>query len=176
MPDTSKQSNPSKKPVYKKWWFWLLIVLIALCIAAGASGNNDTDSAASSSAELDVATQSENSSQTDHALGEINFTVSKVNNDTTGNWRVSVISEPIVMSDHAVAYYKKYVENDDEIHAVINFAKGTTTKITKSPLGILATTYEYVDGEEHDAKLLFSGDVLTEQYFDSQTGDEISVD
>lgn len=162
----NQDAKPPVKQGHTKWWLWVVIIVAliigAVVIASRSSSNDDTNNQVDSSI-------------SDPELDKIKFSVSKVRNDTTGNWRISTIAEPIVMSDHAVAYYQKYIKDDQEIHAIVNFNKNTTTKIMKTPLGITATTYEYVDGEEHDAKKLFSGMVLTEKYYDSQTGEEIKI-
>ena len=60
--------------------------------------------------------------------------------------------------------------SDEEIHAVWNATLGTMTSI-KAMSGLLfIDTFEYVDGEEHDAKLLFSGMLLDSQIIDIETG------
>ena len=172
------QEQKEKKPWYKKWWLWVIVALVIIfAIAGGNSSENQQDQTSTTAVESVMNEPiGEETTLTDPELESIEFAVSDVQNDVTGNWRISKISESIIMSDHAAAYYQKYFENDDEIHAIVNFSKGTTTKIMKSPLGIYVATYEYVDGEEHDAKKLFSGMLLTEQYFDSETGEEIEVD
>ena len=148
------QENAEKKPWYKKWWIWLIvaIVVIGAASAAGAAGGNENTPSELPSNAVDVVVEE----TPDAELEDINFTVSKVNNDVTGNWRISSIAEPIVMSDHALAYYKQYFENDNEIHAIVNFGNNTTTQISTlgatDPDVIDVTTYEYVKGEEHDAK------------------------
>lgn len=61
----------------------------------------------------------------------------------------------------------------EEIHGVWNATLGTTTCI-KAMSGLLfVDTYEYVDGEEHDAKILFSGTLLDSKIVDIATGEEI---
>lgn len=88
----------------------------------------------------------------------------KARNDVTGKWRVTIYASNELQKDMAAEYYKTYFESDDEIHALINLTLKTTAKITKGDGDYLyVTTYEYVDGEEHDAKLLFGGMVLTEE-------------
>lgn len=88
----------------------------------------------------------------------------EVRNDNTGNWRYSGYTENDSQETFASEYYKAFFEDDKEIHAVINFTNKTTAKLAVVGEKIDVTIYEYVDGEEHDAKELFSGDVL-KQYF-----------
>lgn len=77
--------------------------------------------------------------------------------DVTGKWKVTLIYTDKDFIPYAADYYHGFFESDDEIHAVINMYLKTTTKITVSGVNLQAVVYEYVDGEEHDAKTLFSG-------------------
>lgn len=156
--------TPTKQSPMKGLLGLIVIVLLIIGVIGIISRSNDNS-----------VDGSNDSSISDPELDDIRFSVSNVRNDTTGNWRISTIAEPIVISDHAVAYYQKYIKDDKEIHAIVNFNQNTTTKIMKTPLGVSATVYEYVDGEEHDAKKLFSGMILVEKYYDSETGEEIKI-
>ena len=49
-----------------------------------------------------------------------------VNNDVTGRWRLCEVYSTEKVADHAVTYYRAYFEDDNEIHAVINFMQKTT--------------------------------------------------
>ena len=95
---------------------------------------------------------------------DAHFSVSKVRNDATGNWRISSIAESINIEEYALSYYKKYFSNNTEIHAIVNFTHNTTAKLTVMGNILDVSIYEYVDNEEHDANLLFSG-MLLKQYF-----------
>ena len=97
--------------------------------------------------------------------------VSNVRNDVTGNWRIATIAENIEMQDYALDYYKEYFKSDDEIHAIVNFNYKTTTKISVMGNLLDVSVYEYVDKEEHDAKLLFSGKLLKEYRRTADDGD-----
>lgn len=99
------------------------------------------------------------------------FARNKVNNDVTGNWRVSTIVEDIQMVDYALSYYNKYFYNKDEIHAIVNFTYNTTTCIQYMSGKIYVTVYEYVDGEEHDANIMFTGAVLADYIVYPDNGD-----
>lgn len=92
-------------------------------------------------------------------------------NDVTGNWRLAQIAESISIEEYALDYYKNYFKSDDEIHIVINYTLNTTTRI--SVLGNLldVTTMEYIDKEEHDAKIACSGTLLSEYHIDMETGE-----
>lgn len=94
-----------------------------------------------------------------------------VRNDVTGLWRRSVTSDSLVPADYALEYYERMFVSDDEIHSIWNATLKTTTKITAG-FGLLhVDTYEYVDGEEHDAKIMFSGLHLGKQIIDLETGE-----
>lgn len=99
------------------------------------------------------------------------FSVSKVRNDTTDNWRISSIAENINIEEYALSYYKKYFSSDAEIHAIVNFSNNTTTKISVVGNVLDVSIYEYVDGEEHDAKLLFGGTLLKQYFVYTDTGE-----
>lgn len=100
------------------------------------------------------------------------FSVNKVRNDVTENWRVSLISDSNFDAVYyAVSYYKTYFVNDKEIHAIVNFANNTTTKIQCMDNVLYLTIYDYVKDEEHDAKLMFSGTVLQQYMIYLDNGD-----
>lgn len=98
-----------------------------------------------------------------------------VRNDVTGNWKYAVFADAGKnVAEYAVSYYDKYMSGSDtEIHAVINFSDMTTTKIVQAiaPDELALTVYNYVDGEEHDAKLMFSGNVIAYYTVNKETGE-----
>lgn len=104
------------------------------------------------------------------------FTVSKVINDVTGNWRISVINKSMNFEEYALSYYKKYFTDDKEIHAIVNFAYNTTTKIQVFGDTLGVTVYEYVKDEEHDAKALFGGMLYSEYRIYLDNGDIVKVE
>lgn len=92
-------------------------------------------------------------------------------NDVTGNWRYATIADNIDIEEYALSYYKNYFGADNEVHAIINFTRNTTTRLNYSGGVITVTILDYVDGEEHDAKQLFSGEVLGTYYVYTDNGD-----
>lgn len=95
-----------------------------------------------------------------------------VRNDTTGNWRISLIADSATPDEYALDYYNTLFSSDNEIHGVINFSLNTTTRISILYEGVLdVTVLEYLDGEEHDAKELFGGDLLAEYWIHADTGE-----
>lgn len=104
------------------------------------------------------------------------FTVSDVINDVTGNWKISVINKSMNFEEYALSYYKKYFTDDKEIHAIVNFAYMTTTKITVIADKLDITVYEYVKDEEHDAKKMFGGMLYSEYQIYLDNGDIVKVE
>ena len=171
--------NKSKKPIYKKWWFWVIIAVI-LAAAATPSKNEDgskegledgyTEKVEEIKEEAEEKKE-EKSEEINSEIDKINFNIHDVRNDVTGNWRISTIAESIKVQDYALDYYKKYFEDDKEIHGIVNFNYNTTTKISVMGNLLDVTVHEYVSKEEHDAKLLFSGMLLSEYHINIATGE-----
>ena len=154
------------------------IVLLALALgltACGGSSSSTASSAASSAPPSSVsestAPEAEPASAESSPLDGISFRADKVRNDTTGNWRISLIAENIDMSEYALDYYKQYFTDDSEIHFIVNFNYNTTTKIMNMGGQLDVTVQDYVPKEEHDANTLGSGTVLAEYLVDKETGE-----
>lgn len=104
--------------------------------------------------------------------GLITIKATIVRNDKTGNWRYSGFSESGVdISEYALSYYNEYFESDKEIHAVINFANKTTTRISCSGEMLFVAVLKYVEKEEHDANIMFSGEVIKDYIVYTDNGD-----
>ncbi len=101
------------------------------------------------------------------------FSVSDVRNDVTGKLRISVVAENMQMVEYALNYYNRYIHNNEEVHGIVNFNNYTTTYISSLGMDdrLFVTVHEYVDGEEHDANLLFSGMVLEDYIVYTDNGD-----
>lgn len=59
----------------------------------------------------------------DKSLSGIQFAVNKVQNDVTGNWKISTINEDIDIEYYALAYAKLYIYNKSQVHAIVNFTR-----------------------------------------------------
>lgn len=94
-----------------------------------------------------------------------------VRNDVTGNWRLASTADSFVPADCAMEYYQTMFSSDEEIHGIWNATLGTMTCIKCSSGLLFVDTHEYVEGEEHDAKLMFSGTVLRSDIIDTSTGE-----
>ena len=93
----------------------------------------------------------------------LTWLTSSVKNDSTGKWRVSECLTDQQPSEWAKQYYEAFFESDDEVHAVINFTLNTTNRITVAGDQINIDIMDYVQGEEHYADLLFSGNFIETQ-------------
>lgn len=97
---------------------------------------------------------------------------STVENDVTGNWRISTLSTSKKVTDYALKYYDTFFSSDDEIHGIVNFADSTTIRIKSVFSNVInVSVLSYVDGEEHDAKILFGGDLLEDYWIYVDTGE-----
>ena len=113
----------------------------------------------------------------DKDVSEINMNFAgTVRNDVTENWRYSTISEDIDIENYVLSYYKEYFESDNEIHGIINFTRKTTARLNVFGNMIFLSLHDYVDGEEYDAKLMFSGTPLVSYIIYTDNGDIEKVD
>lgn len=154
------------------------IVLLALALGLTACGGSSSSTASTASSVSESIASESTSAAPESAvsteaspLDGIKFSVSKVRNDNTGNWRISLIAENIDMSEYALDYYKQYFTDDSEIHFIVNFNYNTTTKIMNMGGQLDVTVQDYVSKEEHDANTLGSGTVLAEYLVDKETGE-----
>lgn len=143
---------------------------IELYMQAVINSNDDEAAALIQVIDSDSPLKKETSAPVENIFST-DVTPSAVRNDVTGNWKKVLISEDIAIQEKALDYYNTYFDSKKEIHAIINFANNTTTKF--SVLGNLldVTIYEYVNKEEHDAKILFSGQLLAEYFVNMDTGE-----
>jgi hypothetical protein len=103
------------------------------------------------------------------------FSRNKVNNDVTGKWRVSTIVANVSMEDYAYNYYERFMLSEGQVEAVINFNYNTSTSLSVYGNFIDVCVYDYVDGEEHDANLMFTGTLLKEYYVYTDNGDIVEI-
>lgn len=100
----------------------------------------------------------------------------EVRNDVTGRWRRAATSDSFVPADCALEYYEMMHYYTGEIHSVWNATLQTTTSISASGGLLFVDTYEYVKGEEHDAKIMFSGKLLDSRIISIETGEPIELE
>lgn len=164
----------------------VLIAIIAICIigivatpskkedegAKTTEASATTESSKQDSESESEPEQSEAEDQREEStLDEMSVIFSdSVRNDVTGNWRMAKVTGNKSAEEYAADYYKEYFKAENEVHAVVNFTLNTTACITYTGGKINVRIYEYVDGEEHDAKALFGGEKLAEYNVDPDTG------
>lgn len=108
---------------------------------------------------------------------DINVTFSEsIPNDKTGNWRLARVNTSKEIQEYALEYYNTYFQSDNEIHAVINSALDTTNRIAKLTSDTLnVSVLDYVDQEELDANILFTGNILKEYEINISTGEVTEI-
>lgn len=186
--------SKEKVPFYKKKWFMAIIVvfLIGGIISAIQGDEKEEPEIADKENVKEVENEEtkevvkeevveEDHSEWDELKGEIvgvsdkdfkevyDVGAAPVRNDTTGNWKYIVISEPINIEEYALSYSKENME-DKEIHFIINFSYNTTTVINKMGGLIYVDIREYTEKEEHDADKIGGGMTL-KQYMIYPDGD-----
>lgn len=173
----------------KKFITFMTAIVLVLALSACGAGNAEEDSSQESNppqgGEPVVDSVPEN--QTDEVDGDkkiesgryelpcgmdIQFSDS-VRNDVTGNWRIASTADSFVPADYALEYYNEMFSSDNEVHAIWNATLSTMTRLKVSSGLLFVDTLEYVDGEEHDAKILFSGTLLDSRIIDIETGELI---
>lgn len=145
---------------------------------------SDVAEAPTNSTENDSEVSTDNVAEVPHRSGENIIGVSDKNisdisiyfwgdvrNDSTGNWRYSTTADDIDIESYALSYYEEYFESDDEIHCIVNFTRKTTSRLNIFGDMIFLSLYDYVDGEEHDANLMFSGTPLIDYIIYTDNGD-----
>ena len=98
-----------------------------------------------------------------------------VRNDVTNKWKHALIVENINIQDYALSYYQTYFKSKDEIHGIINFFNNTSTNLRVSGNSLFCEIHDYVKGEEHDAKLMFSGTLLASYQININTGEIVKI-
>ena len=159
----------------------VIVITVAMAISLVGCGSNTANNARSSDAVSSDAIERSSSSATadnvdnprdalNDKLGGATF-YKAVHNDKTGNWRELVYHSSDEVQDFASEYYSAYFESDDEIHSVVNLQEKTTACLSVFGDDILIDVHEYVDKEEHDATILFSGDLLAQYSVNKSTGE-----
>ena len=97
---------------------------------------------------------------------------STVRNDVTEKWRKITLSKSIDINEYLLSYNKLYMTDEPSaVHWIINFNHNTTTSISDMGDYLYVTVHEYVDKEEHDAKVLGNGMVIGEFNIYKDNGD-----
>ena len=176
-----------------------LIIIAAAIISLLPSGKKDTDATTKEAETVstepaakmetveptsDPESESESAKEVEHRSGDEIIGISEKDisdlhlvyyesmiDDVTGKWRLSVMSEDVDIQDYVYSYYNKYFKDDTEIHGIVNLSSNTTARISCVSGMLFVTEYSYVDGEEHDAKLLYSGTPIKSYIVYTDNGD-----
>lgn len=94
-----------------------------------------------------------------------------VQNDTTGNWKLAKIPDTLEIERFALDYFNNYFRSGNEVHAIVNSADNTTTRITVSSDSLNVTIFEHIENEEYDANELFGGEIIADYKVYTDNGD-----
>lgn len=163
----------------------LIATVCVIAVATVGSGSKSSSNAAtkkqqvsssSTQNEISDAGDKKERKSGDYTIDGIDFSFTDhVRNDTTGNWKISLIADSKADAfQYCTDYYKEMFSSDDEVHAIVNFSLNTTSKISVLSDGVLdVCVYDYVKGEEHYAEKLFGGDLLKEDFISVETGEPV---
>lgn len=148
-----------------------MAMVLTGCGGAAASNESTTDttvvsSEATSEAATTEATNKKEEMKKEYSLDD----PMRVNDDTTGKWKLNRMTSATNPIDFAFDYYKNFMQ-PDEIHFIINFSTKTTTCIQNTAGMLYVKVMEHVDKEEVSAKTLGKGTLLQEKYFNAETGE-----
>lgn len=169
----------------KKLYFLSLFTVLSLLLLSCSSGNPEEQGTPEETSPQETQSEPlepEEPENNDKTIKSGSYTLpcgmniqffDSVRNDVTGNWRRAATSDSYVPADYALEYYREMFSSDDEIHSIWNATLGTNTRISVVAGMLNVDTLEYVDGEEHDANIMFSGTLLDSRLIDIETGELI---
>lgn len=141
------------------------------CGGAAASNESTTGTTVASSEATSEAATTEATNKKEEMKKEYSLNdPTRVNDDTTGKWKLNRMVSATNPIDFAFDYYKNFMQ-PDEIHFIINFSTKTTTSIQYNTGMLYVRVMEHVDKEEVSAKTLGKGTLLQEKYFNAETGE-----
>lgn len=175
--DIPKKNGNNKKDT-SKGCMSFIVILILIAVFSGRGCH--TDDTHNDKKDANIPHRENMYGISDKDIDDINWDiiVENVRNDTTGKWRLVKIADNINIEEYALSYYDEYFESDDEIHAIVNFNYNTTTKLSVFGDKLDVEIHEYIDKEEHDANMLFSGMVYEkfQVYFDNGDIEKMEID
>ena len=145
--------------------------------SSSAAESTESDTSADEAAPVDVADETQENtyaaveSADTSVLDDMHIKVRNVNDDITGNWRMTYVDTKETAEDYAIAYYKEYFKSDNEIHFLVNQHLKTTAVISKFNNQLDVRIYEYTLGEEYSADTIASGIFYGEWYVHLDTGE-----
>ena len=150
--------------------------------SSSADESTEPDTSADETASVDVpeetpgkayaAVQSADTS----VLDDMDIKVCNVNDDITGDWRMTYVDTKETAEEYAIAYYKEYFKADTELHFLVNQHLKTVAVIDQLGNFLDVRIYEYTLGEEYSADTIASGIKYGEWYVHLDTGEIQKLD
>lgn len=109
-------------------------------------------------------------------LDDMGIKVRNVNDDITGDWRMTYVNTTMSAEEYAIAYYKEYFKADTELHFLINQHLKTMAVIDQLGDFLDVRIYEYTLGEEYSADTMISEIKYGEWYVHLDTGEIQKLD
>lgn len=150
--------------------------------SSSAAESTEPDTSADKTAPVDVSEETQENtyaaveSADTSILDDMDIKVRNVNDDITGNWRMTYVDTKETAEEYAIAYYKEYFKSDNEIHFLVNQHLKTTSVISKFNNQLDVRIYEYALGEEYSADTIASGIKYGEWYVHLETGEIKQLD
>lgn len=150
--------------------------------SSSAAESTEPDTSADEAAPVDVSEETQENtyaaveSADTSVLDDMDIKVRNVNDDITGNWRMTYVDTKETAEEYAIAYYKEYFKSDNEIHFLVNQHLKTTSVISKFNNQLDVRIYEYALGEEYSADTIASGIKYGEWYVHLETGEIKQLD
>lgn len=150
--------------------------------SSSAAESTEPDTSADKTAPVDVSEETQENtyaaveSADTSVLDDMDIKVRNVNDDITGNWRMTYVDTKETAEEYAIAYYKEYFKSDNEIHFLVNQHLKTTSVISKFNNQLDVRIYEYALGEEYSADTIASGIKYGEWYVHLETGEIKQLD
>ncbi len=160
-----KYAQKPKKPFYKKWWFWVIVVFVLVAAFGGSDSPGESATVSTQPSQAVTETAAPDALDLD-----VTF-FSEFRNDITGRWRKALVATSSQIQEYALDYYREYFKADDEVHVIYNFSLNTVNCLTVTGNTLCINITDYVDGEEHDAKIACGGTFLGTYQIDLSTGE-----
>ncbi len=123
MADTEK----TKKPIYKKWWFWVIVVLLVAIIGAGGSSNNTNTSTSTNSYQKNTAVEITVADFSTMSRDEVQawFDTNKINGKISDEYSSSVAKGTFISQSITA---NTVVHEGDKITVTYSLGKEPTTE------------------------------------------------
>lgn len=99
-----------------------------------------------------------------------------VRNDVTKKWRKITIEKSTNITEYLLSYSNLHITDDTTVHIIFNFSTNTTTMINDFGSYLDVRIYEYAEKEEHNAKKIPGGMLLSGYAIYKDNGDIVKLD